>query len=414
MSFRTVIVLVLAGAALCARAAEPLTVAVYPNLDEAIRLVTPLWKQRHPDVPLRFIARNYVDHHNAMTTALAAGSGLPDVMAVEVSYLGRFAAGGGLTDLAAAPYQAGRLRDRFVRYAFAQAENSGRIVAIPTDIGPGGMFYRHDLFSRAGIPEADLAISWESYLGAGRKLKATTGAFLLAHPREIKDIVVRAGLKDGDGLYFSATGQILVDTPRFVRAFTLARAARVAGLDARLTPYSTEWNAALRTGRVASQPGGAWLAGHLEDWLAPGTSGRWRVAPLPGGSGAAWGGSFYAIPAASRNKALAWELIQLLTLERSLQLAAFKAPRLNAFPALRAAQDDPFFAQPVAFLGGQRARLYWRDAAASMPALVVNRLDPLAEEVVNAELDHVLDEGKDIAVALADARRLLERRMRRP
>ncbi|GAA5786820.1 sugar ABC transporter substrate-binding protein [Chitiniphilus shinanonensis] len=414
MSFRIVIALVLAGVALCARAAEPLTVAVYPNLDEAIRLVTPLWRQRHPDVPLKFIARNYVDHHNAMTTALAAGSGLPDVMAVEVGYLGRFAASGGLTDLAAAPYRAGRLRDRFVRYAFAQAENGGRIVAIPTDLGPGGLFYRHDIFSRAGIDEADFTASWERYLSAGRRLKAATGVFLLAHPREIKDIVLRSGLKDGEGLYFNAAGQPQVESPRFVRAFTLARAARVAGLDARLTPYSAEWSAALRTGRVASQPGGAWLVGHLEDWLSPGTDGRWRVTRLPGGTRAAWGGSFYAIPAASRNKALAWELIQLLTMDRALQLAAFKSPRLNAFPALRTAQDDPFFAQPMPFLGGQRARLFWREAAAEMPALTVHRLDPVAEEIVNAELDRVLDDGKDIATALADARRLIERRVRRP
>jgi multiple sugar transport system substrate-binding protein len=43
----------------------------------------------------------------------------------------------------------------------------------------------------------------------------------------------------------------------------------------------------------------------------------------------------------------------------------------------------------------------------------VHELDAFAEEVVNTELDKVLDQGKDIPTALADAQKLLERRARR-
>ena len=43
----------------------------------------------------------------------------------------------------------------------------------------------------------------------------------------------------------------------------------------------------------------------------------------------------------------------------------------------------------------------------------VHKQDAFASEVIDTELDKVLDRGKDIAVALADAQRLLQRRATR-
>jgi multiple sugar transport system substrate-binding protein len=45
--------------------------------------------------------------------------------------------------------------------------------------------------------------------------------------------------------------------------------------------------------------------------------------------------------------------------------------------------------------------------------VTVNELDSFAEEVVNTELDKVLDQGKEVQVALADAQKLIERRTKR-
>jgi multiple sugar transport system substrate-binding protein len=43
----------------------------------------------------------------------------------------------------------------------------------------------------------------------------------------------------------------------------------------------------------------------------------------------------------------------------------------------------------------------------------VNKLDNIADEVVNTELDKVLNHGKDIRAALADAKALLDKRAHR-
>jgi multiple sugar transport system substrate-binding protein len=376
-----------------------------------VRSAIPQWKRLHPDVDIKVVSRQFSDHHTAMTTALSTSVYLPDVMALEVGFVGRFAHGGGLEDLSKPPYAIGQFAPRYVPYAIAQATNAkGAVVAAPTDIGPGTLLYRADILDKAGLQEGDLIGSWDGYVDAGAKIKAATGSYLMAHARDMKDILIRTGVKPGEGLYFDAQSNVLVQSPRFVRAFELARKVRQLKLDARVSAWSNEWSEGFKRGTISTQLTGAWLAGHMNNWLAPGTKGQWRAAQLPEGAYAAYGGTFYAIPrrAAPEHKQLAWEFIRFMTLNRDLQINAFRTQ--DAFPALLETYADPFFEQPIAFLGGQQARLGWREAARRIQAVAVHKQDAFADEVINTELDKVLDRGKDIATALADAHRLLAKR----
>ncbi|MDE2393942.1 MAG: extracellular solute-binding protein [Burkholderiales bacterium] len=406
--------LLAASALTAAQAQQTLTVAAYPAVDAIVKSAIPAFKAKHPNVDIQVVSRQFADHHTAMTTALATSSHLPDVMVLEVGYVGRFAQGGGLEDLTGPAYGVQKFKSRFVPYAYDQATSrGGAVVAVPSDIGPGTLLYRADILAKAGVDPAQMTKSWDSFVAAGVTIKAKTGAYLMANARNIKDIVIRTGIEPGAGIYFDAKGKPDVTSPRFLRAFELARRVRQQGLDGKINDWSNEWGEGFKRGTLASEMTGAWLAGHLSTWLAPNTKGLWRAAQLPEGSWAAYGGSFYAIPKAANpaNKAMAWELIKMMTLDRSVQINAFKTQ--DAFPALLETYDDPFFDQPIEFLGGQKARLIWREAARHIKAVTVNELDPFAEEVVNTELDKVLDQGKDPAAALADAQRLLEHRVRR-
>lgn len=393
---------------------KQLTVAAFPAVDKIVEAARPAWHKLHPDVELKIVSRQFADHHTAMTTALSTRFYLPDVMALEVGYVGRFAQGGGLENLASPPYDMGRLADRFVPYAVQQATSrNGAIVAAPTDIGPGTLLVRSDVMAKAGVSDADLTKSWDSYVAAGVKIRQATGAYLLAHARDIKDIAIRTGIQPGEGLYFDRDSRVLVNSPRFERAFELARQVRKNKLDARVSAWSNEWSEGFKRGTLASQLTGAWLAGHLGNWLAPHTLGLWRALQLPEGSFAAYGGTFLAMPrgAPVAHKPLAWQLIQLLSLDRELQLAAFKSQ--DAFPALVSTYDDPFFEQPLPFLGGQPARAMWREATRHIKAVSVHKQDAFAGEVIDTELDKVLDHAKPVAAALADAARLLAKRAHR-
>ncbi|HYP33359.1 MAG TPA: hypothetical protein VES00_15930, partial [Burkholderiaceae bacterium] len=68
-----------------ARPARTLTVAAFPLVDQIVKDAIPQWSQRHPDVGIDVVMRQYDDHHTAMTTALSTAVYLPDVMALEAS-----------------------------------------------------------------------------------------------------------------------------------------------------------------------------------------------------------------------------------------------------------------------------------------------------------------------------------------
>jgi multiple sugar transport system substrate-binding protein len=410
-------ILLSAAAALASRASaaasqRPLTVASFPELDRGARGAAASWQRGGLRPPVRLASLSTADHHTAMMTAMAAGSNLPDLMAVDIDYIGKFADCGGLTDLSKLPFDAGAYRDELPAFALAAATNRrGELAALPVDIGPGALFYRADLLAAAGATAADLARNWESYIEVGQRLKRTHGVYLVAYAGSISQVLIRSGLRDGEGVFFDSRGEPLVETPRFARAFELARSVRRFELDARMSDWTNEWTEALRRGRVATQMMGCWLGGHLKNWIAPEAAGRWRSSPLPGGVAAYWGGSFYAIPKHGPQPDAAWAFLRYLALDRQQQLAAFH--ELDAFPVLRAARSDPSMDEPMPFLGGQRARQQWRDAAARIPALAVNRYDGVARQVVAAELAKVLQYDKDIGRALADARTTLMRRVRR-
>ena len=71
-----------------------------------------------------------------------------------------------------------------------------------------------------------------------------------------------------------------------------------------------------------------------------------------------------------------------------------------------AAQD---FDEPVEFLGGQKARVLWRELANRIPPLRVDRNDALATQAVDTALQEVLEQDKDPAAALSAQRKYIER-----
>lgn len=389
-----------------------LTVAAFPDLDRGIRLAIPLYKKLNPNVEIKLTSLAIADHHTSMVTALGAGGKLPDMVAIDMDFIAKFAESGGFEDLGKPPYDAPRYRDKIASFAYPLAISSkGVLAAMPVDIGPGALFYRKDLLEKIGVSEAELTESWESYIAVGKKLKVATGAWLLASAGDIKNIVIRSALKDGEGIYFDAEGKPVITSPRFKRAFELAKAARDAGIDAKVTPWTNEWSEGLKSDRIASQMMGAWLAGHLNNWIAPKAAGKWRSAPLPGGAYSSWGGSYYGIPKKAQNKAAAWEFIKFLTTHKEMQILAFRS--FDAFPSLIEAQNDEFVDQPIAYLGGQKARQQWKLAANKIAAISVDKYDRVAQEVVDAELEMVLELNKNIDAALISAQARLMRRVRR-
>jgi len=388
-----------------------ITVAVYPDLDSVIKGVLPAFQVLYPDIEVELEVAGYGDHHTKLLTTLAAGMGVPDVAAVEIGYIARFAAEGGLVDLSQPPYNAEAYAALFVPYAWQQAHTvDGRLIAMPADIAPATMFWRRDVFAERGA-SIDEIKTWEDYIEVGRRLTYDAdGDGQIDHWLVDDAATVAMILWGGHTRFFDQEGNCIVDSPRFVRAFEVAKAIREAGLDARISAWTSEWYEAFRRGTVATAINGAWLMGHLKNWIAPETARLWGAAQLPGGTYTQRGGTWYAIPQASEHKDAAWKLIKFLTTNPDIQLRAFEIT--NAFPAVQAVWEDPIFEEPVPFLGGQTARLLWKEAVQHIVGVPTNPNDAIAMEIVSDALTQVLEEGRPIEEALAEAKQLIERRTR--
>lgn len=383
----------------------------WPDLDSHLDTVIPLFAADNADINVSYQMNEHSDHHKKLTTNLATGTGAGDVVALDVAYIGSFVNEGGFENLSASEYGAESLADGFVDYAWKQGRGiDGNQYAIPFDIGPGVMYYRRDVLDSIGGDIDDVIADWDSYIDYGKKLKEND-VFLIANASDIASLIVFTSVEPGNGIYFDKEGNSLITSERFVTAFETAKQIRDAGLDAQIGSWSNEWYDSFKQGTVATQLSGAWLLGHLQNWMAPETSGKWGVSNLPDGIYGSWGGGFLTIPKQAANKAEAWKFIQYLTTSTEAQISGLK--KIGAFPVLKSTYTDSVFDESIEFLGGQKARQLFAEVANKVKAVEPQKGDLIAADVVMVgALAEVLNDGKDIMQALKEAERLVERRVK--
>lgn len=374
----------------------------YPDYDSQLEAIL----GGFPDHSVELLMNEHGGHHDKLKTNLATGSGAGDVVLVDRGFVGSFINSGGFVDLTErfAPY-----KDNFADYAVAQGLGAdGRQYAVPVDLGPGVMYYRRDYMEDKGYDVDNVIDDWDSYLDYGRELKKD-GILLIGDATAVATAYWNFNVEPGNGLFFDADGEPLVTGPRFQRAFELAKAVRDEGMDGEISEWTEEWYAGFREGRFATQLSGAWLLGHLQNWMAPETSGNWGVSNLPDGIYGTWGGSFLAIPKQSEHQQAAWELVEYMISE-DIQRAGFE--NIAAFPAHTGTYDDPMFEQSIEFLRGQQARLLFADIAQNIEPVQPHAGDQIAESLMTTALEQVLNDGVDIDTALANAERQIRRRVR--
>lgn len=382
----------------------------FPDFDSTLKVILPDF-EKQTGIKVDYLMNQHGDHHTKLTTNLATGSGAGDVLVVDVEKVGPFVASGGLVNLSKA-YGADKFESNFAPYAWAQGKGGdGGVYGIPVDLGPGVMYYRADIFANAGLSEPKTIEDWDAYVEAGKELKKK-GVYLIASAADVAQAIIYTTVPEGEGLFFDKDGNPVVTSERFVKAFTVAKAIRDNGLDARITAWTNDWYEGFRNGSFATQLSGAWLLGHLKNWIAPDTSGKWQVSNLPGGTYGSWGGSFLSIPTQSKHQDEAWKLIEYMTTQRDVQLKHFET--IAAFPANTTTYNSDLFNQGIEFLGGQKARLLFAEVAQNIKPVQPSKGDHVARSIIleNAIME-VLDEGKDVNKALQDAERLIKRRTRK-
>ncbi len=369
--------------------------------DESLKYVTEQFNKTNKNINAKFVKLGYDDVHQKLLTSLPAGSGAPDVCAIEIGFIGAFSARGGLENLLEAPYDAAQFKDKVVTYPWEEASSEdGRLAAMPWGIGPAGLWYREDIFKAAGLETDPQKVqqrikTWNDWLQLGEDLRKKNAKTALVADA-FNDIFWPMVYQKGYGWF---DGNRVVVQEKAVPALKKAVEARKRKIDANIDWWGPEWAQGLKQNAFAGMGTASWMqSGLLQQH--PQTVGKWRVIRAPEGD-FNWGGDFMAIPQQGKNKDAAWEFVKYVCCTAEGQNARLKPTGI--FPAFTPAYKDPVYDQGIDFFGGQKVYRLWAEVAENVPGNPVHPSDRQASDIVGNEITKVEKNGKDPAQAMKDA-----------
>ncbi|TCN22673.1 ABC transporter substrate-binding protein [Mesobacillus foraminis] len=332
----------------------------------------------------------FADVHSNLTTSLAAGSGAPDISAVEVK---------GIDKMKAAPdafynlYDLGadELKDNYLDWKWKQAEtpDGKNLLGIPTDIGPQALAYRVDLFEQAGLPTdreevAKMLQTWDDYIKAGEQMKEKTGKAMIDSPNGIYAVIEG----QGNEKYYDEDGNVIVkDNPQIKKAYDYAMQTIEKDLTAGFTQFEGEWGSGMANGDFATVLAPAWMQLNIMN-NAPDTKGKWDITLLPEGAGN-WGGSFLTIPKESKNAEEAYKLIKWV-LSPEQQLETFKSKGLMpSTPGIY--EDEAFTSYTSEFFNNAPTAKIYGEAAKQVKPIVEGPDSIQIEEIMGDAVERVRD-----------------------
>jgi ABC-type glycerol-3-phosphate transport system substrate-binding protein len=311
---------------------------------------------------------------------LAGSSGnIPDLMYVEGQRLGALSSKGYLADLTAF---AAPVISNYPDYLRSIATFEGKTFAIPFHSNPVVMYFRRDVFAKAGLPsdnqgvESQLA-TWDALLSACVTIKAKTGLFCFDLTRASNNGQLFETMLSTAGLgYYNQGGELAIDDPRRVAVLQ-----ELSGFwKAKVTGTEPEWSPAwldhLSSGdaSVAVVFGPPSLGEDLRTWIAPERAGEWGVSRTPAFDAnqhltGAQAGGFLALTAKSTNLQAAWALANYLSSELIVIRNLWIVDQL--FPALPAMYSDTFSHLPDPYFGGQVVGEVYAQAAVGIPDALI-------------------------------------------
>lgn len=385
-----------------------ISVWTWPNNDRTFAALMPTFNKAFPNIKVNvqgFPANNNV-YLNTLQRAMLSGSG-PDVAMIEIGMMALLRQRPQWEDLSKPPYDAGKLMASFAPFTVANVTMAdGKIVALPKHTGPGGLFYRRDIFKEAGLPVDPDSVSklmgnWDDFIAAGKKIAVANQRWMIGDGQQI----VQAYMGQRGFNYFDKDGKLQFDTPAFHQAMEIVKKATDAGLISPFTPYSPEWQGAYTKGQIATALSGNWFGGLLKRAYATDQSGKWGVATAPAASGGTHafdrGGDYIGILKTSNNKAAAWAFIKwLVTSDQALQL---QFEHDDLYPAWLPAGKASWMNYKDPYYDGENVNSVFAPVQADLTPIALDPHDPVASNAETTAVDNVVKGVMSIDQAIAQA-----------
>ena len=315
--------------------AVTLTVAYWG--DFGLKTLKPKYEAANPGVTLKLSEGEYNAQHENLQQKLIAGSGAPDVAAVDEGFVVQFShQAGSFINLLDKGF--GKYESKYLKWKWNQMLSADKKVDIGagTDVGGLAMCYRKDLLTAAGMPSDRTAVSkaigasWDDFITFGKEYVAKTNKKFIDNATNVFNPILG---QQAVGFFTPADKLAMDGGPKV--AFEETEKVIDAGLSAGIAAWSPEWDAGFANGDFAMLACPAWMMGHIRD-TAPATSGKWDIADIPG-EGGNWGGSFWTIPAQGKNIDAAYKLVEWL-IQPAQQIEIFNT--VGNLPSQLALYDD--------------------------------------------------------------------------
>ena len=385
------------------------TVWAWNTAADALQLVVPAFNKVYPNIKVNIVKIPYNEANDRFRVAIANKTGFPDVWDTEGPVTLGYIQSGSLTDITDI---ANKYLKDFVPYKWTEVMKDNHIYALPWDSAPVGLFYRRDLFEKAGIDPNTLT-TWDAYIAAGQKFmkvmnpagKPTQYMTLMSTQSDVGDWW-QMFISQYGGTIFNDKGNPVLNSSESVQSVTLMKKILDSGIAANIGWWTPEFFDAIKSGKIASFAQGVWMGGQIKQ-TAPNLSGKWGVVPIPavtdgGVRSAVRGGSNLAIPSLSTNKDAAWKFIEFALANKTSQLTMYK--QFDIFPALLTAYDDPVFNEPNTYFGNENTSRLFIEAQKNIP--LTFHYGANDSEIINlggTEIVQALSGTKAIQQALNDA-----------
>lgn len=363
----------------------------------------------HPGIRVKVQQIPWMAAHEKLLTSYV-GEMLPDVAQLGNTWIGEFETLKALAPLDSFVVASRSLtRTGFFPGIWATNMVDGRTYGVPWYVDTRLLFYRRDLFARAGILEPPT--SWDAWLDAMRRVKANGGAqYGIFLPLSEWNPLVILGLQEGSALLSSGglRGQFAQEPFReafdfYKRIFDEELAPRVG--QQQLANVHQEFG----RGTFAMYITGPWQLGEFANRLPPELEDAWATAPMPGPRGdssgvSMAGGSSLVMFRGSKHPAEAWQLLEWLS-QPATQVRFYQIS--GNLPPTYAAWQDTVLANNA------RAMAFRTQLDRLLPLPQVPEWEQVATKVIEYQ-ERVVRGRMTVAQAVtamdADVDRLLEKR----
>jgi multiple sugar transport system substrate-binding protein len=219
----------------------------------------------------------------------------------------------------------------------------GKVYGIPWYIDTRLLFYRTDIFEKAGYDNPPK--TWDEFLNISRDIKAlykNENKYAIYLPTNEWNSFIIFGMQAGADLLKNNNSLGNFNSPEFKEAFEFLTNFHKENLAPAGITQVTNIYQSFAEEFIAMYISGPWNIPEFKKWMSGKLADKWMTAPLPGYDGeypgiSLAGGSSLIIFEESKHKEETWKLIEYLSLSET-QIEFYKL--LNNLPAVREAWED--------------------------------------------------------------------------